>query len=698
MRYKYFISIIVTLFVLLVFIVKESTGKISSDIDSLINLISIQANDTAKVNTLIILTRESSKTDIALASEYCDQAYRLAIDLDFASGISGSLHEKGRIYWKMGQLDTAIYLVSRAININDSLKNLRQLANAYNTFGNLLLYNQLPDTALVYIKRSNALYQSIGDSIGMARTLNSFGIIYKSIAAYDSAAFYYIKYLQLNEEIGFLEGMSAGLINLGKVYYLNKEYAKAKINYINSIEYAKKFNRLKHISLAYTNLGMVARAEKKLDEALNYYQKSIEINKELNNLSGLAATYMNIGNIYFEREDYSKANDFYESALAIYTGMGYTKAMMDVMVNQGVVFARKNDYLKALNIYKRGLELATEIDDLYGVRNISYNIFKVYELMGDYTQAFEYQTKYYSVNDSIFNLEKAEVIADLTLEYEKEKDQARILILENEDLAKDLSLRKRTNQRNIYLFSGTGTIVVILFLFLFYRHKTRKDNIITEQRIQQLEEEKKLLAAKFLVEGQEEERKRIAKELHDGLGVLLSTAKMQFATIKDKSPENKPLIDKATKLLEQATGDVREISHNMMPGLLTKFGLYEATEDLFDKLNETSGLKAIIEIKGEQTRLQENKEIMLYRIIQEMVNNTLKHAEAKNILLDMNIQSETLNIKYSDDGKGFVVSEKLESKSFGLTSIQSRVSFLNGQVKIESIPGTGTSYFIKVPI
>ena len=282
--------------------------------------------------------------------------------------------------------------------------------------------------------------------------------------------------------------------------------------------------------------------------------------------------------------------------------------------------------------------------------------------------------------------------------YEKEKDQAHILSLENENLFKDLRIRTRTNQRNVYFFTGLGIIIIALFLFIFFRYKTKKEKIIASQKIRQLEEEKKLLAARFLVEGQEEERKRIAQELHDGLGVLLSATKMQFSTISDKSPENKALIEKASKFLDQASGDVRKISHNMMPGLLTKLGLYEALEDLFDNLADTRGLNAQIEISGIKERLPENQEIMLYRIIQEMVNNTLKHADAKQIELQINVRQEWLDIRYSDDGKGFDVEEKQEQKTLGLQNILSRVKFLNGSVSIESSPAKGCVFIMQIPV
>ncbi len=232
------------------------------------------------------------------------------------------------------------------------------------------------------------------------------------------------------------------------------------------------------------------------------------------------------------------------------------------------------------------------------------------------------------------------------------------------------------------------------------RQKIRHEKAMGLEKIQRLEEEKKLMTAKMLLEGQEEERKRIARELHDGLGVLLSATKMQFTTIKNISPENGHIIDRATQLLEQATGDVRKISHNMMPGLLTKLGLYEAVEDLFENLNDADNIHAAFEITGEDIRLPENNEIMLYRVIQEMVNNTLKHAEASEIKLIINVIPDRMDLIYFDNGKGFDMVQvfRNDADTLGLKSIRSRIGFLNGKIDIDSRPGRGTRFAIEIPV
>jgi signal transduction histidine kinase len=402
-------------------------------------------------------------------------------------------------------------------------------------------------------------------------------------------------------------------------------------------------------------MGAVYNILGNYDSALFYYNLS----KNISTINTLGTVYNNISAIFMNRGEYDLALKYLDSAIFI---------------------AKKAGVLEKLILFYK-------------------NKYDIYEKLSDYKNAYTYLLKSKTLSDSIYNIQKTKLISDLEMKYEKEKDQAHILTLKNENLQKNLELNKRTNQRNIFLAGGSGILVISILIFAFYRQRVKKDKIISDQRIEKLEREKKLLAAKSIVEGQEEERKRIARELHDGLGVLLSTAKMQFKTIEDNSPGNSEMLKKAAGLLEKASSDVRRISHNMMPGILTKLGLDEAIEDLFDNINDTPGITATLNIENEEERrLSENTEIMIYRMVQEMVNNTLKYAGADKVSLDLIYEDKTVSLQYSDNGKGFDVDEKLKNKSIGLTSIQSRVNFLGGKLNINSKPGRGTTYFISIGI
>ena len=667
-------------------------------LDSLLFLVKTLADDTNKVNTLLKATKEYTKVDPDKALEFSHQAEQLSTELGFFNGKMDVLYRQSYIYKMKGRLDSAIQYINQFIHLCDSVHDSTRLAKGFYQYGNLIRQKGHKDEALEYYLKSADFAKKHDDIKALIRCYNGIGNVFQNLSEFDSAVIYYMKTLNLIEEIGYESAMDIIMINLGKVYIMLQDYEKAKKYTQQSIEYSKKFNKLNSVALAKTNLGIISFKEHDYNQALEYYNEALELYKLIKNQKEISNLYINIGGVHKEQENYTKALRYYKKALVAHKQIDYKAGVISALMNIASVHSILGEFDTAFILFDSCIILTFETGDKSRRQEIYENMYDTYWEMGNYKNAFEYQTKYYQLKDSIFNIEKTEIIADLTFKYDKEKDQAQILALENENLEKDLSLRKRTNQRNIYLFSGSGTILIILFLFIFYRNKSRKDKIITDQKIKQLEEEKKLLAARFLVEGQEEERKRIAKELHDGLGVLLSTAKMQFTTIQDKSPENKPLLEKAAKLLEQATADVRKISHNMMPGLLTRFGLFEAVEDLIDKVDETKVINAKCEISGDTKRLPENIEIMLYRIIQEMANNTLKHAEAKNISLVINIQKDNLNIEYSDDGKGFNVEEKLQLKSIGLNSIQSRVSFLSGNITMQSEQGQGVNYAIHIPI
>lgn len=684
--------------VLLVIITGSISNCQQSELDSLFTVFSNQKEDTSRVINMLETSRKYGRISPDSSLLLCDEAEKIAYKLNYGKGVAGAWFERSIIYMKTSNLDTAILFNQKSIKINDSLQIKGQLAHNYNLMGILLLSKNKLDQALEYFIKAKILFHHLQDSSGIMYIYNSLGGLHETMGNYDSAASYFFNYVKLCEKKGLDGQLAVGLVNLTNIYLQNEDYNLAKEYAIRSIPLSQKNDRPDLEVMAYKYLAVINTKELNFKEALRYFSLAIELAEKINNQSELSSICINMGNFYDDQKLYDHALECYNKSANLAKITGDIDVLSSSLLHKGLMYERKNNPDLALFYYDsvvsllKGERLYNELTSVY------YNIYKLYETKKDYKNAFLYQTEYYSLKDSAMNINSKKVIADLTLKYEKEKDQSKILSLENTNLQKDLTIRQKTNQKNIILFTGIGLFFLTLFVLFFFRYRAKKEKIISEQRIKQLEEEKRLLAASSLVHGQEEERKRIAKDLHDGIGVILSTVRMQFSALKDKSAENKPLIDKATKLLEQAAGDVRRISHNMMPGLLSKFGFFEAVEDLFEQINDSGKIKAEMHIEGDKIRLQENLEIMLYRIIQEMVNNTLKYAEAKNISLIIGVLSEKLNIQFSDDGKGFEVEEKLKQKTVGLTNIISRVNFIKGEISIESLPGKGTIFFLYIPL
>ena len=567
-------------------------------------------------------------------------------------GIANTLNNIGLVYKNMGNYDKAIEYYEQTIKIDEELGKGNDIAITLNNIGMVYRSWGKYDKAIENIEKSLRLRQNLNDQKGIAKSLNSMGLVYSEWKKYDQAIMYFRESLKIEDSLKYIAQMANGINNLGRVYFYMNQYDSAMYYFKQALFINLNNNDRDNIALAYNNIGKTLKAEGNLKEATQYYSQALAMFDTLGRMPEKATVMANLSELYQQMGLQDKAIQLLDSSTAIVLKINEMKQLQQNYLYYSQIYSDQKNFEKALDYYK----------------------------------------KYDEVKDSIFSRENLRQLTDFQTKYEKEKDQAKILALEKENLQK-------TNQRNGYLFSGLGIIILTLFIALYFRQRAVHEKVLADQKIRQLEEEKKLMAAKLLVEGQEEERKRIATELHDGLGVLLSATKMQFSVIKEKSPENQELIDKATKMLEQATGDVRKISHNMMPGLLTKLGFYEAAEDLIERINDTQTVRATCTITGDQDeRLPENKEIMLYRIVQELVNNTIKHAQAKNIRLNININPESLALEYTDDGNGFNVQEKIDSKSIGLKSIQSRVSFLNGKMNISSKPGEGVKYNIHISL
>jgi signal transduction histidine kinase len=314
-----------------------------------------------------------------------------------------------------------------------------------------------------------------------------------------------------------------------------------------------------------------------------------------------------------------------------------------------------------------------------------------------YDSAFYFQDVFHLLQDSLLNLDARRHMDSLRIRYETTEKEKQII-------AQSLEIQTKTHQRNL-LFIGTLLLLLMGSFIVFYfwnRNRLNKQLAaqtveISEQQIAKLEQEKQLMAMHAMIEGQEAERTRIARDLHDGLGALLSNVKAHFSVIQERmnQPEDLSLYEKVNSLIDTASKSVRRISHNMVPHALRFSGLKDALEDLVMQLRK-DGLQVQFNWTGSEEPLPQNMEIMLYRIAQELTNNVVKHAAAENLLIQVNRFDHDLTITIEDDGKGF---DPLKlSEGIGLQNVRSRIAYLDGKMDMDTVVGAGTTITILVPL
>lgn len=250
--------------------------------------------------------------------------------------------------------------------------------------------------------------------------------------------------------------------------------------------------------------------------------------------------------------------------------------------------------------------------------------------------------------------------------------------------------------RTILLWGVGGMLLLSIALIAFFVVYQRR--LLAQQRLLQEEErkhQKQLLTA--AVEIQETERRRIASDLHDDIGSLLSAARLYLRQLSPEAPPEKTnaIKEESLVIIDEMIQNTRRITHDLLPPVLEKFGFQAAAEDLCDRVGKSGGLEINFSSNSE-TRLDPRQEIALYRVLQELVNNTLKHARAKNISLDLNKARELFTFVYQDDGVGFEM-DGPQAGGLGLHNIESRVSLINGTLQSMSSPGEGLKVIITLP-
>lgn len=257
-------------------------------------------------------------------------------------------------------------------------------------------------------------------------------------------------------------------------------------------------------------------------------------------------------------------------------------------------------------------------------------------------------------------------------------------------------------QKNIFNYILLGSAFSILAIALLSLRNYRNRQQLQQQRIVELEKEKQLLAAEAMLKGQEDERSRLTKDLHDGLGGMLSGAKYSFSNMKDNlimTPENMQGFERGLDMLDSSISELRRVAHSMMPEALMKFGLNAALKDFCTGINVSGIIKVVYQSYGvDDIKLEQAASVTIYRIIQELLNNVIKHAAATKAVVQVNKEDNKLLITVEDDGKGFDTSLLKEAKGIGWTNIQNRLGYLKATLDVQSGEGKGTSVNIEITI
>jgi two-component system, NarL family, sensor kinase len=545
------------------------------------------------------------------------------------------------------------------------------------------------DSSLQINLESVKVARQLKDKEYIFKTFFNTGTSYRLLGDYESALKIYLEAypLVVTFNDNALTGQALDIIQ--GLYTELKQYRKS-INYgVQSVASLRKADNPVLLAMAISNLGMNYANLRNFDSALICYQEALTLAQQAGDKYIESAAYLNIGDAYLKSFQFDKTGEFYKKALLVSKELESFASQTIAWRGLAYYHLSRREYNLAQQYADSSLRIARQLDSKAEMQKTYTLLSNLAMSKEDLKQSEWYAMKSTEMADSLLN----ETIEKNTVEMEKKYETAlkdRQILLQKADI-----LNKTTWN---YLLIGSAVTILLLSLLSYrnYKHRQR----LQLQRINELETEKQLAATEAVLKGEEQERTRLAKDLHDGLGGMLSGIKYSFSTMKGNlvmTPENAQAFERSMDMLDSSIREMRRVAHNMMPEALVKFGLDTALKDFCNDVNQSGALKAAYQSIGmEGLELEQTKAITIYRIVQELLNNILKHAGATQALVQVSRNNGLVTVTVEDDGKGFDPAILKQSKGIGWSNIQNRVEFLHGKWDVHSEPGQGTSVHIEM--
>ena len=549
---------------------------------------------------------------------------------------------------------------------------------------------------------------------------------------------------EMNKKAGNNSELAKNYYRFGSIYDTKSDYVKATESYLKSIEFSEKIKLYSFIQKNYRKLSVLNATQQKYGEALKYAQQAVEVsNKFGKDSTDTASNLFMLGIAYKYLNKFDLAEKAFDQAYYIFKKLNNPFEMADILCEKAAIY-NETDLLKSISISLEAQKVFNKIDpeiitSINNMGNLAESLFRLAQndslikkvnnseipkskseilsqaekyliksielskkqniqqailyysgllsdiqaYRGDYKNAYNNLQNKFKYNDSLFSQTNKNAIAKL----ESEKE---VLQLNNEN-------KQKSTLNKVLVGSTLG---LLLLGFLIYRNFRNRQKL-QQSKITELEKDKQLSAVDAMLKGQEDERNRIAKDLHDGLGGMLSGVKISFSNMKENlimSAENVTVFEQSISQLDNTISELRKIAHNLMPEALVRFGLNDAVKDFCTSIMTATHIHIIYESMGEARGLDNTANTYIYRIIQELINNAVKHGKPSQILVQLTTTPNKILLTVEDDGKGIDLDKKALSNGIGLTNIEHRVNYFKGNVNFEPKNPKGTVVNIELNV
>ncbi|RKR07819.1 signal transduction histidine kinase [Maribacter vaceletii] len=515
----------------------------------------------------------------------------------------------------------------------------------------------------------------------------------------DNAIKWYIQGLQESEESNFKEYNYKNKLGLSKSYIYQLKLDKAiKILRKSLKEFSPEFPSLKiRNSLL---LGKAFRLKKEYDKAASYYKEGLEIANSLNDLEMQLTIKLDIAKLLEAKGDFEKAFNAYENT------RNKAKANnLDAIYYEGSLLLAKY-YYKHEHYDAALIGLSTAYINAIDSENLEFQKellqiqARIFSKQKDYPNAYAVMTQLFGVTRKINSKQQREIIKELEIQYETLEKEKEISKLEESQIKREAELERQKTIKYAFLIGFLIILIPVIALLYTYYQKiqtqsllSKKQEEINQQKVTTLKQEQELNLIKASMEGQDEERKRIAQELHDSIGGNLAGIKLQLSSIDNKPKE----LNTITTQLDETYQLVRDISHTLIPKKFRQNVFTNLIGEYAKTISNTGKIEVDFYPHPEEliNTIPDQIQSELFKIIQELMTNTLKHAKATKVDIHLNYFEDKLSLLFEDNGQGFNTTES--SEGIGFKNIKGRITELSGSLHIDSTLKRGTIIAIEIP-